>query len=72
MLGVLTVTNSERCVIKISWYVLCCCAVHAVDQRTEAVTGRSGMRVAVNSMAHDPCNQQYIATGGGDAFGKHY
>jgi hypothetical protein len=43
-----------------------CCP--AVDQRTES-TSRVGMRVAVNAMAQDPVNQQYIATGGGDALG---
>lgn len=43
----------------------------AVDQRAEA-SGRLGMRVSVNSMAQDPINQQYIATGGGDSLGKVY
>lgn len=28
------------------------------------------MRVGVYSMAQDPLNQQYIATGGGDALGE--
>jgi hypothetical protein len=46
--------------------VLCC---STVDQRTES-SGRVGGRVAVNCMAQDPINQQYIATGGGDTLGR--
>eukprot|EP00775_Hariotina_reticulata_P003946 gene3946-4200_t len=39
-----------------------------VDQRSEAV-GRGGSRMSILSMSHDPLNQQYIATAGGDALG---
>lgn len=56
------------CAVLLSAAVLCC--YPAVDQRTEHA-GHTGMRVAVHAMAQDPVNQQYIATGGGDAFGEY-